>query len=287
MRLSRVRLGDLAALIGVSQEELAAFARAAPSLYERRVFVDDGKRRVLTVPNDELKGLQRRIYACVLRPLHVQDCVHSARGKSILTNARLHARHPYLSVFDIQNCFPSVSPYGVRAGLRRAGLDDGTASLVTRLTTVHNQLPQGAPTSPALLNIVLVDLDGKIESAARKAGLTYTRYVDDLFLSGGHRTGDLAGVVENVLHRHKLRINRTKRFDWGPDQRHSVTNIVVNTKPSPLPEYLRSLRGVIEDHRASRAILAASDLESVRGKIAFVKSVDPDLGAQLEGLVEP
>ncbi len=282
-----MRLSELAGLVGVSGADLGTFARFAPDMYEQRTFVEDGKRRVLTVPNDKLKDLQRRIYERLLRPLPVGDCVHSAPGRSILTNARLHAGHPHLSVFDIQNCFPSVSPYRVRAGLKRAGFDDGAASLVTRLTTVNNQLPQGAPTSPALLNVVLIDLDGKVESAARKAGLTYTRYVDDLFLSGGHRTADLARVIEHVLRRHKLRINPSKRFDWGPDQRHTVTNIVVNTNPSPLPEYVRSLRGVIDDHRTGKVILTAADLESVTGKVAFVKSVNGDLGARLEALLEP
>lgn len=264
---------------------LRTLARSAPDLYERRTYHDGEDRRELTVPSEALKEIQTRIYEELLRPIAVNEAVHSAPGQSILTNARRHAGHSHLSTFDIRHCFPSVRPDRVRAGLERLGFEPGVAKLITRLTTVGHQLPQGAPTSPALLNAVLVDFDGKLASMARGRGLTYTRYVDDLCLSGGARTVNLARVVEGVVRRHGFQLHPKKRFDWGPGERHVVTKIMVNTTPSALPEYRESLEAILRDHRSGVAPLTVEDLESVRGKIGFVTSVNPAQGAQLAALL--
>ena len=239
----------------------------------------------MTVPSDALKEIQTRIYMRLLRPIAINKSVHSAPGRSILTNARRHAGHSHLSTFDLRHCFPSVRPDRVRAGLERFGFDPNVAKLLTRLTTVGHELPQGAPTSPALLNAVLVDFDGKLASMARGRGLTYTRYVDDLCLSGGARTVNLARVVEDVVGRHGFQLHLKKRFDWGPGERHVVTRIMVNTTPSVLPEYRESLEAILRDHRSGVVPLRAEDLESVRGSIGFVRSVNAEEGAQLQRLL--
>jgi hypothetical protein len=260
-------------------------ARSAPGLYERHVFYDGSEARQLNVPSDALKEVQSAIYERILRQLPVNPCVHSAPGRSILSNARRHVGHQYLSTFDIRHCFPAIGPRRVRAALERAGFNSAVAKLLTRLTTVGHQLPQGAPTSPALLNAVLVDLDGKIASVARAAGLSYSRYVDDLFLSGGARTPSLAQVVERIIRNHQLELHPKKRFDWGPTERHTVTAIMVNTTPSALPEYVESLIVLIEQHRCSSMILTPTNVASIRGKIGFVDWVNPTQGAELERML--
>lgn len=266
--------------------ELQKLADVAAGKYHPQHMVKDGNRRRLLVPDDDLKETQRRLYDGLLRGIPVNRCVHSAPRLSILTNARVHLRHPYLSVFDIAACFPSISPYRVRAALRRVGFQEDAAWLVTRLTTVNNELPQGAPTSPALLNTVFIDLDGKIASMARRMGLSFTRYYDDLCLSGGSRTPRLARVVENIVRAHHLNIKVTKRHDWGPTEPHTVTKIVVNTSPSPLPEYLTSLRAIIRAHRLGVRVLDASEMESLRGKVGYVASVNRNAGMGLKQLLE-
>jgi len=132
---------------------------------------------------------------------------------------------------------------------------------------------------------VLVDFDGKLAAVARGTGLTYTRYVDDLFLSGGARTENLARVVEKVIRRHRLQVHPKKRFDWGPDEPHAVTHIIVNTTPSALPEYIESVEALIARHRAGTAILPPKHLETIRGKIGFVTWVNAEQGARLERLL--
>lgn len=285
MTFRTVRVGDLARVAGRKVGELQALAKIAASRYQQRELIKDGKPRTLLVPDDELMETQRRIYVGLLRAIPANDCVHSARKRSILTNARAHLRHPFLSVFDIADCFPSISPNRVRAALRRVGFREDAAWLVTRLTTVDNELPQGAATSPALLNMVFIDLDGKLASMARERGLAFTRYYDDLCLSGGSRTPRLAHVVENVLRAHRLTIKVSKRHDWGPTEPHTVTKIMVNTSPSPLPEYIESLQSMIAGHRSGAKVLDARDLASLRAKVAYVAWVNPVAGRAMEELL--
>src|SRR6266566_1516710 len=73
----------------------------------------DGKVRTLRVPDRQLMELQKRIHQRLLRPIAINGSVHSAGGRNPLTNARVHMQHPFLSVFDIESCFPSIGPHRV------------------------------------------------------------------------------------------------------------------------------------------------------------------------------
>jgi len=121
---------------------------------------------------------------------------------------------------------------------------------------------------------------------ARANGLTFTRYYDDLCLSGGSRTPRLARVVENILAAHRLEISISKRHDWGPTNPHTVTKVMVNTSPSPLPEYVNSVQGLINAHRRGVKVLDATELLSLRGQVAYVNFVNPVAGSALLKLLD-
>jgi len=285
MRRKLTRLGDVACAAGCPPAELYRIASLAPRCYVPHEHTRHGKTRTLLVPTHHLMRVQRAIYKRLLRPIELAPCVFSAPGRSCRANARVHVKHPYLSVFDIRDCYPSIGPQRVRSALRRHGFDNNAVDVISRLCTTHHELPQGAPTSSALLNLVFVDLDGKLEAIARGAGLTYTRYVDDVFLSGGARTPNLARVFERVFQEHHLALKIEKRRDWGPHDRHTVTGIVVNTTPNATPEFLVALKRTLIEHREGRAVLAESDLASVRGQIKYVRSLNPTVASHLERLL--
>jgi retron-type reverse transcriptase len=191
-----------------------------------------------------------------------------------------------VSILDIEGCFPSVGPHRVRAALLRQGFSLDVAALITRLCTVHQELPQGAPTSPAILNLVLIDLDGKLSAIARDAGLTYTRYVDDICVSGGARAARIAMLFERVFRRHRFSVKLSKRCDWGPRDRHTVTGIVVNVRPNASPEYLATLRTTLLKHRSGESPLTGANLATVRGQLQYVKSLNPSVARRLERILE-
>jgi RNA-directed DNA polymerase len=255
------------------------------SLYRTRVLSHDGKQRVLRVPISRLMRIQRGVYRELLRDIVLPSCVHSTKGRSVLTNARVHVRHAYVSVLDIEGCFPSIGPQRIKKALERTGFRGEVALLLSRLLTCDRELPQGAPASPTLVNLVLLDLDRKAESVARHCGLAYTRYVDDITLSGGRRTWDLARTIERILAGHKLNVKLKKRHDWGPSDRKTVTGILVNTKPNVLPEYREHVRTVLVNHRDGLIKLTGDELASIRGKIGFIKTVNPQAAAKLSALL--
>ena len=84
---------------------------------------------------------------------------------------------------DLKDFFPSISFYRIKSSLKNLGLDQDTALSIANLSTLHNVLPQGAPTSPILSNIICKKLDYKFRNLAFKNNCVYTRYSDDITFS--------------------------------------------------------------------------------------------------------
>lgn len=169
-----------------------------------------GKLRLLEMPKQRLKAIQRRLLREILEAIPIHDAVHGyRRGRSVVTYAAPHAGRDILLRFDLHDFFPSVPVPRVHALFRAAGYPATVARLLTGLCTnkvpqealpagpdrsadfdkrfkLHRQahLPQGAPTSPALANLCTFPLDCRLERLARKLGACYTRYADDLAFSG-------------------------------------------------------------------------------------------------------
>lgn len=282
MTIQHIRVGEIARIVGLPPNELYALARESGTQYDR---FETESGRELRVPRPRLKRLQRQLYKGLLIQVPTHPCVHSVKGRSALSNARAHVRHPYVVVLDIEHCFPSIGPHRVQRGLERVGFCEDVASLLTRLCTCDHQLPQGAPTSPVLVNFVLTDFDAKAAEVTRSLGLTYTRYVDDITLSGGARTFRMQKTLNKLLAEHKFRVARKKEARWGPADRKTVTGILVNTKANVSREYRNSIRKLLVEHANGKRMLTDDELASIMGKIVFVKMVNPSAGTRLEALL--
>src|SRR5438034_755250 len=95
-----------------------------------------------------------------------------------------------------------LSP-GAAGGLPPAGRLAVAAALLTKLCTHDGSLPQGAPTSPRLSNLVNHRLDARLFALARKRNVAYSRYADDITISGAsdekHRPTALIHVIKKIL----------------------------------------------------------------------------------------
>jgi len=149
---------------------------------------------------------------------------------------------------------------------------------MTRLVTVKGRLPQGAPTSSALLNLVLAEIDELLTHDAAQVSANFTRYVDDLTFSAHVPLDSLLPVVARRLSRLGLRLNSRKIHVLGPDEPHEITGIIVGSTLGPRREFLRGLRRALSRMSRGDGRIRA---EVVIGKVNWVRRLNPALAANL------
>ena len=192
----------LAGLLGIEPAELAA-VRMGPR-YHYRPFTlakRDGRERRILAPSPALKQLQRRLLDQYLYELPVHPFATAFRPDfSIVENARLHAYATVVATVDLRDFFESTSASRVRRFFARQGWQGEALAALMRLCVYRNGLPQGAPTSPCLSNLVNVSLDGRLHQLAAQSQGYYTRYGDDLTFSW--RTGTMPGGFQAAVEDH-------------------------------------------------------------------------------------
>ncbi|HUJ57487.1 MAG TPA: reverse transcriptase family protein [Kofleriaceae bacterium] len=261
----------------------------------------DGTPRLISAPKPELKRVQRFLMREVTEHLPVHGAAHGFLvGRSIVTNARVHAGAKIVVKLDIRGFYPSVTWRRVKGLLRRAGLTEQVATLMALLATespreqvvTHGKtyhvatgprsLPQGAPTSPSITNALCLRLDARLSGLARKLGCRYTRYADDLTFSWHgdartdvsgllHATGAIVAAEGFAIHPQKTRVMRS-------GARQSVTGLVVNAAPGRPPARvprarIRELRAAIKNRELGRPGKGET-LEHLKGLAAFVMMTD-------------
>ena len=129
----------------------------------------------------------------------------------------------------------------VRRAMKRVGVRADWSPSVVSMTTRVGELPQGTPTGPAILSGVLRSVDEALTKEAVLQGLTYTRYVDDLFVSGGRQFPSYERFLRTVISSAGLTLGEGKTRHWGPHNRATLAGIVVSTTMSPTTEFMRSV----------------------------------------------
>lgn len=176
---------QLASLLRVGTNELKQI-RLGPRYHYRPFTIQkpDGRERRILAPSPALKQLQHNFLRGYLakQPRHPAATAFY-RGASILHNAQMHAGQALVATLDIKDFFETTHAGRVRAWFLRQGWKGELLAVLMRLCVYRNGLPQGAPTSPALSNLVNFDLDLAFEKLAERAAARYTRYGDDLTFS--------------------------------------------------------------------------------------------------------
>lgn len=176
------------------------------------------KKRKFKPSKLQLKDVQNRMQRRVLSRIPLIDNIKgSVKGVSSIDNAKCHRGKEYFFQTDLTKCFPSITSKMVFNSLRAKGFSKQVANLITQLTTVKSEpndinmcLPQGAPTSPTLANIVIEKVDKKILSLILKRGITYTRWVDDLTFSSDKCFIELIPEIMSLIGRNGLKPSRKK-----------------------------------------------------------------------------
>ena len=246
-----------------------------------------GGSRTILVPAPWLKGLQRAIYQSLLHTLPAHRAAHGfVPGRSIITNATPHVQQPLVVSCDVSSAFPSVRWPVILHALRRdfKGLLTPAAIGLLVDTCCHaGGLPIGAPTSPALLNRVLLPLDEILEAEALPRDVHYTRYADDLTFSGA-RAGEMLPIARRLLRTIGLKLDPNKTNFFRPGRRQMVTGLVVNSKPAVPRRLRRRLRAAV--HQLAQGLQPTwrgrpVSRQALIGWAAFLKMVNPSEGARL------
>jgi S1-C subfamily serine protease len=282
--------------LGVSAKELKKIWWFRGRMYHQfEIAKGKDKTRTIHAPEERLKYLQRQIAPLLDQLYRVRNPVHGfVAGKSVKTNAVAHLRKRFVLNIDLKDFFPSITENRVTGVLDSLGIDSRVASIIARLCCHNTQLPQGAPTSPVLSNMICFRLDKKLLVFAKGARCIYTRYADDItFSSHQPMTALFEGTVPPSGHflPHLLvpalrDIFATNGFTLNPDKshyadRHSrrmVTGLKVNELLNVDRRYVRNIRA------------ALYSVETLGEKAAQEKFVNDhggmsDLGAHLKGKI--
>lgn len=242
---------ELARRLGLTTVELLA---VEPSYRRFTIPKRSGERRI-AAPSPELRDLQRRILRRLLSRLKTHPAVHGfERGRSIVTNALPHAGKEVVVRMDLRNFFESTSAERVERFFRKVGWDRKASRLLMILCTLDGSLPQGAPTSPRLSNLVNFRFDARLAGLARKLNATYTRYADDLTFS--FEANDPSSVhgllwwVKRIVDAEGYRLHQKKKLQIRRrHDRQLVTGLVVNESVD-LPRATRRWLRAVDHHLA-------------------------------------
>ncbi len=245
------------------------------------------KYRKIEAPLGSLKTVQRWILRNILEKIKTSDyCKGFRPGLSILDNARPHLNKDYVVNVDIQDFFPSIKYNKVFAVFRNLGYTKKVSYVLSKLCTLENRLPQGAPTSPYISNIISKRIDSRIAGICKNFGFVFTRYADDITISGTKKVIFLISFIEKILGESSFLLNRSKTRIMKKGKRQEITGIVVNEKLNWLRPNIRKLRQEIyyckkygvEEHLKRKGIIKANFREFMYGKAYYLKMIDKPKG---------
>ena len=272
----------LAHVLALMKHDAAPGHKLDHAYYRHELPKQSGGTRTISSPERFLKFIQRQILERLLNPLGAHDCAYGfVKGRSIADNAKPHVNQQIVTNADVRNCFPSVKWSLVLGVMRRdlgKQLSPSAISFLVDICTAEGGMPIGAPTSPALLNRVLLKTDQILLEAATKRNCVYTRYADDLTFSGDKGAIELLGVAKRTLGQIGLALDPKKTNIFRRGRRQMVTGLVVNEQVSIPRRLRRRLRAAV--HRVQNGQVSQwhnSDQTStaLQGRLAFLQMVHP------------
>lgn len=257
---------DIAELLEIPLNRLAwhLHVKSSDSHYAlAEIPKKSGGYRKIEVPVSALKLIQSKLNH-VLQLVysdHKKSGVHGfSKGTSIVTNASAHKNASLVLNLDLQNFFPSITFGRVRGIFQKPpyNLNEGVATTLAQICCYQKRLPQGAPTSPIVSNIVCARLDTELKRLAASGGCTYSRYGDDITFSTNRKKFLKAIVVKTerriepgselsqIIRRNGFKINQRKVWYCSKEELKTVTGITVHSdRLNVSRRYYRSLRTLL------------------------------------------
>jgi RNA-directed DNA polymerase len=221
-----------------------------------------GGERKICAPITTLKIIQRK-FAYILKQVYkTKPSVHGfVDNRNILTNAITHAGKENLLNIDLLDFFPSINFGRVRGMFmgKPYNIPERVSTILAQICCFDNQLPQGAPTSPIVSNMICAKMDSELQRLARRYKCTYTRYADDITIScdrsGFSRNlakrsdvpkgAELGQRLVSVIDQNGFKINPGKVTFCSKYYRQEVTGLIVNQFPNINRKFINQIRAML------------------------------------------
>lgn len=281
---------SLAALLKTTPEKLEWLVRDRARHYVTWQVPKAHGKRTIEAPKKQLRAVQRGIHREIVSRVGLPDAAHGFRkGRSPKTNAAPHVGKEIVIKLDLRDFFWQVTRGRVAGLFRSLGYSAEVAGVLWKLCCHKGRLPQGAPTSPAITNLVCRRLDARLAAYAEVFEGNYTRYADDLTFSFARTHLPIPRIVRSakkILADEGFRVALEKTRFLRKSARQGVTGLTVNSKLSPPRREVRALRALLHEARTKGATAANRNHETafaarVRGRIEAVRSVDRRKGEKL------
>lgn len=298
-------LSDLASLLGCSAKQLGYYLYKRSISGQYRHFTIPKKRggvRIISAPDTSLKIIQKNIARVLGELRDFKSPVNGyVSGRDIKRNARAHVNQAYVLNIDLENFFGSINFGRVYGMLSKPpySINSKVAAAVANACTLNNLLPQGAPSSPVISNLICSKMDAELSKLARERNCIYTRYADDITFSYSGRNMPLAAVsaqpdgsivtelAQNlvaIIEGNGFRINRDKVRPSYRTTRQEVTGLIVNKRVNVKRRVVKEVRAMLHAWRKFGLVLAQKDFTTksgshssfesvVRGKISFIGQI--------------
>ena len=266
---------DVADILGINEKSLRFFLykiRPEKMYSSFTIPKKNGKSREIHAPKPPLLNVQKKlasILSCVYKP---KICAYGfIKGKSIVSHAEQHTQKMLLLNIDLKDFFSQIHFGRIRGMLIKPPYSIGleAATTIAQIACYNGKLPQGAPSSPVLTNMICVPLDNQLMKLSKTRGYTYTRYADDITISTYKKSFDkdiislegekviLGAKLTEVFKKNNFEINPDKVILRSQQMRQEVTGLTVNRFPNLRRSYIKQLRAILHSSDKYGLYLAA------------------------------
>jgi len=255
---------EVAAILGYSYSALIYQIYKVPDDKKYEIFEiskKSGGLRVITAPPPKLKLIQRRLAEILQNTYQPKPVVYGyVKGKNIVNNARRHKKKNWVLNIDLENFFPSINFGRVRGMFmgKPYKLPASVSTILAQICCFKNELPQGAPTSPIVSNMICAKMDSELQDLAWNCRCFYTRYADDITFSTTlselpiqigkvHSLLDVevGAELQNIIDANGFKVNPNKTRAFSAKQRQEVTGLTVNKFPNVRRKYVMQIRAML------------------------------------------
>jgi RNA-directed DNA polymerase len=277
----------LCLLLGKKPGYVASVINANASHYRTfEIRKRSGGTRTISAPYPALLQCQKWIHRHILSQTTIHPAAHGfTTRKSILTNAAEHINKEQFLKIDIKDFFPSITINQVINVFKNLGYTRKVSFYLASICCQKKALPQGAPTSPMLSNIIAAGMDNRLTRFAQKFDITYTRYADDLAFSGKSISAKHIQYISAIVQDCNFQVNPAKTRLQQKKKKRILTGISIAAEQIKIPrEYKRNLKMEIHCirkygialHIRNQRIKNPNHLATIIGRIQFWRSVEPD-----------